>query len=613
MNLMPAAANWFELLVVRDDLATAMDVLAKSGHVELQDHGETSAPVPLLECRDLLEEYADLERRFEGYWPPAQAHDPDERAEPYAMLQDALRRLRAWAGAARDVVRRVEDLTCQRNDLLLLRDVFRSQEPMSELGQLSASGPLLQAALFLLPSGKWPEALPGGVIVKRVVTDRQRYLLALGLPEDIASLEHQLHMIKARRIELPKDLPGTTEQAANDIDARLGKVEEALRVTGRDLQALHEHHDIADAIADVGLVRWYADNVPDLEATEHFAWVTGWSSDTSEEPLLRLLADDGVRGMLHMSAPPAGYEPPMLLQNPRWTRPFEIFTSMLGVPSAGEADPTRILALISPLMFGYMFGDVGHGAVLVLAGLIFSRKLPALRLLVYGGAMSIVFGFLFGSVFALETVIPALWLHPIEDPLTILFVPLVGGAMLLLTGMCLDALQAYWTHKGLYWWETGAGLMLCYIALLGSVAEPRLLWLAVLGAAWFVVGHALVSPGRKLRSAATASGKLIESMLQLLVNTISFVRVGAFALAHTGLSLAVVGLSDATTSLTQKIIILVLGNALIIGLEGLVVSIQTTRLVLFEFFVRFMRAEGRPFRPLTPRMPLSPPEHRRPQ
>ena len=103
MNLRPAAANWFELLVVRDDLATAMDVLAKSGHVELQDYGETPAPVPLLECRDLLEEYADLERRFERYWPPAKAHDPDERAEPYAMLQDALRRLRAWAGAARDV------------------------------------------------------------------------------------------------------------------------------------------------------------------------------------------------------------------------------------------------------------------------------------------------------------------------------------------------------------------------------------------------------------------------------------------------------------------------------------------------------------------------------
>jgi len=52
---------------------------------------------------------------------------------------------------------------------------------------------------------------------------------------------------------------------------------------------------------------------------------------------------------------------------------------------------------------------------------------------------------------------------------------------------------------------------------------------------------------------------------------------------------------------------------LIIGLEGLVVSIQTTRLVLFEFFIRFLHAEGRPFRPLAPLTTTPPPKHRRQQ
>jgi V/A-type H+-transporting ATPase subunit I len=66
------------------------------------------------------------------------------------------------------------------------------------------------------------------------------------------------------------------------------------------------------------------------------------------------------------------------------------------------------------------------------------------------------------------------------------------------------------------------------------------------------------------------------------------------------LSLAVVGLAAATDSSPLTVLILVLGNIVIIGLEGLVVSIQTTRLVLFEFFIRFLRAGGRPFRPLAP-------------
>jgi V/A-type H+-transporting ATPase subunit I len=91
------------------------------------------------------------------------------------------------------------------------------------------------------------------------------------------------------------------------------------------------------------------------------------------------------------------------------------------------------------------------------------------------------------------------------------------------------------------------------------------------------------------------------------------VRVGAFALAHAGLSMAVVGLSDATTSMLFTALILLLGNVLIIALEGLVVSIQTTRLVLFEFFIRFLHGEGRPFRPLEPLITYRPPKHRRQQ
>jgi V/A-type H+-transporting ATPase subunit I len=613
MSLRPVCANWFELLVMREDLATAMRVLAASRRVELQSHGEARAPMLMPECRELLEDYEELERHYRHHWPPPAPDEAGERGEPYDMLQSSLERLRRWAAEAADVVERIERLTERGNEQQLLLDMLRDAESLPDLAQFSHAGPMLESALFLLGAGEWPDSMPGSVITQRVAVPAHRFLLAVGLPDDVVALEQQLHAQKARRLALPADLPPRGSDAEAAVRERLFETRRQLEDAQQELRNLHDRYDVAAALADAQFVRWYVNSVPELAATENFAWISGWTCDASGDDLQALLADAGVKGLVKLTVAPPGCEAPLLLRNPRWMRPFEMFTGMLGVPAAGEADPTRVVAIATPLMFGFMFGDIGHGAVLLVAGFLLQRQFPVLRLLVYGGAVSMLFGAVFGSVFALETIVPALWVHPLEEPLLMLALPMAGGALLLLIGMCLDALQAYWQQRGRHWWETGAGLMLCYLALLGSIKEPRLLWLALAGAAWFVAGNAFVAPGRRLSAAAAAAAEFIESMLQLIVNTISFVRVGAFALAHAGLSMAVVGLSEAADSLIFTVIILFLGNVLIIALEGLVVAIQTTRLVLFEFFIRFMRAEGRPFRPLAPLVTNPPPKHRRQQ
>ena len=613
MTLRPASASWFELLVMRDDLATAMKVLASSRRVELESHGEARAPLLMPECRELLEEFEELERAYRHHWPPPAPNRKGKSGEPYDMLLDALGRLRRWAGDASDVVEDIERLTGRREEQQLLFEMFRDAEDLPDLAQFSAAGPMLESGLFLLGDAEWPETLPGSVITRRVEMPGRRFLMAVGLPDEMTALEQQLHTQKARRLALPDALPADASAAAEAMQERLYETRRALEDARQALRNLDQRDDVPGALADALFVRWFVKSVPELSATENFAWISGWTSEPDGDALQALLAEAGVKGLLQLTAAPPGYEAPLILRNPRWMRPFELFTDMLGVPAAGEADPTRVLAIATPLMFGFMFGDIGHGAVLLVAGLLLSRRYPALRLLVYGGVMSMVFGVAFGSVFALETIIPALWVHPLEEPVLMLVVPMAGGAILLLIGMCLDALQACWQRRGRYWWLTGAGLVLCYLALLGSIRDMRMLWLALAGAAWFVAGHAVASPGRRLAAAGSAVAEFLESMLQLIVNTVSFVRVGAFALAHAGLSMAVVGLSDAAESLFFTAIILLLGNVVIIALEGLVVSIQTTRLVLFEFFIRFLRAEGRPFRPLAPLVSTPPPKHRRQQ
>src|SRR5690606_36549292 len=143
------------------------------------------------------------------------------------------------------------------------------------------------------------------------------------------------------------------------------------------------------------------------------------------------------------------------------------------------------------------------------------------------------------------------------------------------------------------------GLVLAYLGLPAAVIEPAAAWLALAGAMWFAAGSAATARGSRAAAAFAGLAHFVEQALQLLVNTVSFARVGAFALAHAGLSVAVTGVAEASGTIGYWFV-LVLGNLLILVLEGLVVGIQTTRLLLFEFFVRFLEGTGRAFRPLPP-------------
>jgi len=108
---------------------------------------------------------------------------------------------------------------------------------------------------------------------------------------------------------------------------------------------------------------------------------------------------------------------------------------------------------------------------------------------------------------------------------------------------------------------------------------------------------------------AAALGELLQSTFELLLNTLSFARVGAFALAHAALESAIVIIAGDLSSTAAAALVLVVGNLLVILVEGMVVSVQTTRLVLYEFFVRFFEGGGRALKPVaaptgdrTPRM-----------
>src|SRR5665647_2157457 len=68
-------------------------------------------------------------------------------------------------------------------------------------------------------------------------------------------------------------------------------------------------------------------------------------------------------------------DPPTRVSNSRFVKPFEELTKLYGLPHYDEVDPTPVIAITFPIIFGLMFGDVGHGLVLLLRGLMVGKPL----------------------------------------------------------------------------------------------------------------------------------------------------------------------------------------------------------------------------------------------
>ncbi|WP_298828249.1 hypothetical protein [uncultured Piscinibacter sp.] len=608
--LRPLPARWFEILAARDDATLVLEALARTGAVELEPRASVGLPAALGDVMPLLAQYVELSARHHAYWPAPEHCRPSAFPEaPVATLQRSLATIRAWAEEAEPLIRALQRGEREQREWRLWQRVLPVLGQAAPLpSQLAGAGPWLQVRLFVLPSGAAAaQALPRGTAADALVCRELSiagvvHLLVAGRPDALQAMAQTVTSMKGTVHELPDGLQSADANLVRSLEERLADLEHELRRLRAALAGLPPRHDLARALGDANRLQWLLRHVHALESGELLCWITGWTSDASGERLARALRDSGARALLRFAAPPQDRPAPLLLSNPRWVRPFELFSRALGMPSSSEADPSWLLAIAVPLMFGYMFGDVGQGLVLAAAGWWQRDRSPIARLLMVGGLSAAVFGVLFGSVFGLHHPLPALWLHPLDDPLQVLLAPLAGGALLLTLGLGLGALASGWRGQWRAWLLTDAGLIVVYLGLLAALVEPDAWHVAAAGMLYFCVGHALHA-GRAV-AGLTALGELVEKTLQIMINTLSFARVGAFALAHAGLSSAIVSLMDAADSTLAKALVLIVGNALVIVLEAMVVSIQTTRLVLFEFFTRFMQARGRAFRPLP-----APPSH----
>lgn len=594
----PRPARWFQLVAHPGEMPAALAALAEHADVQLE-----SALPELSGNRELgvmLDFFHRLEERFSAYWPaPATPPGNHHGLSVNEAMAGGLASLETWRQEAEPFLSRLQKAQAELWDLLLLEDLashLTGGVLDFSLWREEGEG-TVRSALFVLPADDFSPPEVGPVLLTPVTGQHHLFLLVAGESQAVALFRERVLQGKGRGLPIPKWMRCSPMEGLEKIRQRRLRTEKKLAGLQIDLTRLADTHHLAAVLAVIHRLRWYHQQAKPVAGT-HLTHITGWTVADHAETLNRRMQECGVRALAGLPPPPS-LEAPMILDNPWWAKPFQIFPAMLGVPGRHEVDPSQILALLMPLLFGFMFGDVGQGPLLAAAGYWIARRmgLDLGWLLVAGGLSATVFGLLFGSLFCLEGILPALWLHPLAHPMTLLAVPLGLGVVIVSGGVLLEGVQAHWRREGRRWLWHGLAMLLVYWGALGLFFTPWALVAVAAGGLAVLTGGAL---HHGAMGVALALGHIPETLMQMAVNTLSFSRVGAFALAHAGLSQAVVTLAELAGSGPGWLLVLILGNAVILLLEGLVVSVQTTRLVLFEFFIRFLKGEGRPFVPTPP-------------
>jgi len=317
-----------------------------------------------------------------------------------------------------------------------------------------------------------------------------------------------------------------------------------------------------------------------------------------------------------------GNELPTLLRNWPLIRRFQEIVRLYSLPAYGELDPTFVVAASFCLFFGFMFGDIGHGLVLIAATYVLEKKKimgnAVASVMKIAGTVAVLFGFLYGSVFGNEEIIHPIWLSPMKSVTTMLPIAIVIGIVFLTTGICFkihNAIRKREWGEALFSPEGLTGLLFYWLALvqifsmaIGKIAFNSNAFTAVMTILFLVMifGNGIskyLFRGEMIdEGGVTHVFSVFHAMMSFVSNTASFVRLAAFALNHAGLSLAIFTLGHvvekAPGGTLFNALVLLLGHLLIVGLEGLIVFIQTLRLEYYEFFGKFYHGGGREFAPV---------------
>lgn len=458
-----------------------------------------------------------------------------------------------------------------------------------------------------------------------------KWLLILTTPDYEESTKKLLNAVSFKEFslsEISQQLEG--DDPFSLLDRRLDGHKKAIKGLERVARdALHEHRDDYKLLySQLYTMQRVYDVCKGRGEVSGMFLLSGWiPADTlesvkitveKEAPMTTIIVEETEE--LERS----GIIVPTLLKNNFLFRSFQDIVAMYSLPAYGEIDPSPIIAISFVLFFGFMFGDVGHGLMIFLAAYFMVKNGMMTRsfgqVVKSSAVSSMIFGVLYGSVFGLEDIIKPLWLSPMRDTNLLIVIAICMGFFMISFGLILNMIKQFknkdfgrllFDGQGLagliLYWSLGA---LAAIKITGTEISNMTANILLVGILLMIVlmifRNLLASTLLRQKSDGESTVLnlfgIMHSLLSFLSNTASFVRLAAFALNHVGLSIAVIMLADMVHNLpggiVMKGIILLLGNIVIVCLEGLIVFIQTLRLHYYEFFSKFYDGGGTAFKPV---------------
>ncbi|MDD5354057.1 MAG: V-type ATPase 116kDa subunit family protein [bacterium] len=471
------------------------------------------------------------------------------------------------------------------------------------------------------------ENIPHVIYPFRKDPDGRLLTVIIGLRRDRAVLEKVLKEFYWQKVEYTEDEPQIPKEVEKKIREEIVAYKTKLAESKIQIKALGEHFR-----GDLEKIKYFIALKKSLLKAKRFSYTTektavlsGWvPAEMKEETVREIRKLAGQAYVEEKRAEDTGMameDIPVKLKHTAMVKPFGLLLEAYGLPRYGTIDPTIFVAFSFLLMFGAMFGDIGHGLILVLASLFFFKSAnekvkQAGALILYCGASSTIFGWLYGSVFGYE--FASVWPHPINNIMQMFKVSVIFGVTIISTGILINVANSIRdkNYQKALFDKTGLIAGAVYWLVLAIVTKvfiqktpisPIYMTLMIIGvAALFLKPFVSYFLSREKENfflfVVENLIDMVEFFMGYLANTVSFIRVAAFALAHAGLFLAIFELSSITRGIgggTVSWLIIILGNIFVILLEGLVVSIQSVRLNYYEFFSKFFVTGKKEYKPLT--------------
>jgi V/A-type H+-transporting ATPase subunit I len=445
--------------------------------------------------------------------------------------------------------------------------------------------------------------------------------LVIGLRRDRALIDKILRDLSWEKVEYPQEMQELSADVEKKLKSQIQECRKNIEELDRQIKYLGQSslERLSMIRAFIGLKKTLFEAKRYSCATEKTVVLSGWvpreEKDKVIDEIKRIDRSFYIEGKTPEEIGIPKEDIPVRLKHNPFFKPFELLIDSYGLPRYGTVDPTVFVAISFLLMFGAMFGDLGQGLVLALAGLFLrTSKKEGVRqasvLIFYCGISSAVFGALYGSLFGFE--FPSVWLRPMTNVLEFFRLSVYFGIGIMSLGIIInimnalrdrDYMRVIFDKAGLiagviYW--LGIGVVSKYLVS-RTPASPVYVGIITLGLVILFLKPVIEFILKKKRenilmSLTENTIEVFEIFMGYLSNTVSFMRIAAYAITHASLFLAIFELSRVLKG--AGFIVIVLGNVLIILLEGLVASIQAIRLNYYEFFSKFFIAGKQTFKPL---------------